>query len=80
MVVVVDGLRHADGDRLEKAKGAVQPGAGEEGIMDEVVGDALHVPAVVEDDCTERQAQEPRRQAVEKGKGADQEGYMNNGT
>jgi hypothetical protein len=80
MIVVVDGLRHAYGDRLQKTEGAVQPGAGKEGIMDEVVGDALYVPAVVEDDQTKRQSQQPRWQAVEKGKGADQEGYMNNGT
>src|SRR5262249_23714519 len=79
MIVMVNRLRDADSERLQHAKDPVQPNADEEGIMNEVVGDALHVPAVADDDDTERDYQRPCWQHMEAEKGPNQQGQVCHG-
>src|SRR5262249_48231149 len=73
VVVVVQHVRHAEGDGFEGAVGAVDPGVGEVGVVDEVVRDALQVPAVRPHDSKERDSREPPRQRGEGDEGVEDE-------
>ena len=74
VVVMINHVRHADGQRFKNAEEPVQRLPGEERIMNEVVRAALQIPAIeprLDDPC---ETDQPTRHLVEKCEGAENAG------